>query len=192
LHTFSAAPFVDMNNNMPIYKLTPVLVLAGLRGGEDKSVLLKPLYSVFSLPGQVFPRPEKSSFPLMGIENSKVIFLDEFRFNPRILSYGTQCLLFDGSAVPEARPQNVQGTSGHSRYRGSARIFVTSKLADLERLEKLCYVSPETGEPLNAEASMIYRRLKVYKFKTRVPKPMTKFNYSGRCFAHYLRQHYSP
>ena len=68
-------------------------------------------------------------------------------------------------------------------YEGSAPIFATTKLADMERLAELSTVDPKTGHPQDADASMIYRRLKVYKFLVRVPKPSAKVKYCPACFA---------
>eukprot|EP00973_Karenia_brevis_P008838 1197555-Karenia_brevis.AAC.1 len=82
--------------------------------------------------------PEKSNFPLLGLETGpKVAFLDEWRFVNKSVSFGTQCLWHDGSAVPVSRPQNVPGVQGHFMYRGSAPVFVTGKLDDIENLQKL-------------------------------------------------------
>ena len=92
---------------------TPIVVLAGAQGGEGKSVLLKPLLSVFSSPQAVFGTPERGNFPLLDLPFAKVAFLDEYRFDPRIVSYTSQCLWFDGSAVPISRPQNQPGAHGH-------------------------------------------------------------------------------
>jgi hypothetical protein len=161
----------------------PVIVLAGRHGGEGKSVFFKTLFSVFAGDGLVFPTPEKGNFPLLGLESAKVAFLDEWRFDPFIVSYATQCLWFDGSAVPIARPQNVAGSSGHMLYKGTAPIFITTKLADLEWLEKAGAVDPSTGVPNNADASMVLRRLKVYRFTVRVQKPSGTFPFCARCFA---------
>lgn len=171
-------------------ELTPVVVLAGRQGGEGKSLLLKPLFSVFPLPGQVFPSPRHDKFPLQGVENSKVIFLDEFRFDG-ILPYMLQCLLFDGSAVPVARPQNVAGVAGHFLYKGTSPIFITTKLESLESLEAAARPNPQTGVPVSADASMIWRRLKIYRFERRVPAPHKKFSFCAHCFASFLRKHYT-
>ena len=163
----------------------PVVVLAGARGGEGKSMFLKPLFSVFG-DENVFIAPEKGTFPLVDLPGKKVVFLDEYRFNDQVLSYSTQCLWFDGSAVPINRAQNVQGITGHAKYRGTAPIFATSKLKDIQCLASLAADDPMTGVPLDAEASMAYRRLKVYPFSCRIAKPPSNINFCGRCFAYMI------
>ena len=160
----------------------PLIVLAGARGGEGKSLFLKALFSVYGL-DHVFSCPDAGNFPLMELPGRKIAFLDEFRFNNGIVSYATQCQWFDGSTFSITRPQNMPGASGHYQYRGSAPIFVTTKLADIEKLEEWAADDPQTGVPKSAEASMILRRLKVYRFERRIPKPPPKLPFCGHCFA---------
>ena len=148
----------------------PVVVLAGARGGEGKSLFLKALFSVFG-DEHMFISPEAGSFPLMELPGKKVVFLDDWRFDDEVLSYATQCLWFDGSVVPINQRQNIQGVTGHIQYRGSAPILATSKLRDLQELERLAADDPRTGVPKDTEASMLYRRLKVYSYTHRIAKP---------------------
>ena len=81
------------------------------------------------------------------------------------------------------RPQNHNGATGHVVYQGTAPIFVTTKLADMERLEKLSQVDATTGLAKDGDASMIYRRLKIYKFHTRIPKTPDTVKYCPACFS---------
>jgi hypothetical protein len=81
---------------------TPVIVLAGVRGGEGKSVLLKALLAVFGV-SHVFLTPEQPNFALLGLPGKKVIFLDEWRFNNAIISFQAQMQLFDGSHMTVSR-----------------------------------------------------------------------------------------
>ena len=98
------------------------------------------------------------------VRSKEVIVLDDWRFNKAISPFETQRRWHDGSPVRVQRPQNQTGVAGHVVHEGSAPIFATTKLADMDRLAKLSEVDPGTGPPQDAEASMIYRRLKVYKF----------------------------
>ena len=68
----------------------PVLVLAGARGGEGKSVFLKPLFSVFGH-AHVLQPIESDKFPLVDINGKKMAFLDEWRFNEEVISWAAQC-----------------------------------------------------------------------------------------------------
>ena len=83
---------------------TPVIVLAGRSGGEGKSVFLKCLHGIFEGPGFVFGTPEAGNYPLLDLPHAKVAFLDDFRFDPDVISWAALCLWFDGSA---STPQNV-------------------------------------------------------------------------------------
>ena len=65
---------------------TPVLVMAGSRGGEGKSFFLKPLISVYGHE-YVFPAPEPGSFPLIDLPGKKVALLDDWRFDKSVLPF---------------------------------------------------------------------------------------------------------
>ena len=165
---------------------TPVIVLAGVSGGEGKSMFLKPLHDLFN--GFVFNLTKDSgNFPLLDLMTAKVAFLDEFRFDEAVLSWASQCLLFDGSPVPVGTPKNVPGMVGNMLYKGTAPVFITTKMADLEWMQKYAEINPVTGSPWDAEASMICRRLKVYRFATRVAKPRKQITCCRRCFCQLLR-----
>ena len=94
-----------------------------------------------------------------------------------------QTLDINGSSLRVQRPQNQSGVTGHVTYQGTAPIFATTKLADMDRFEKLSMIDAETGLARDADASMIYRRLKVYKFRTRIPKASSRVKYCPACFA---------
>ena len=72
---------------------------------------------------------------------------------------------------------------GEVPYRGGAPIFVTSKLSDLQGLATKAAIDPSTGQPRHVEASMLYRRLKVYPFTVLVKKPPAQIPYCGSCSA---------
>ena len=164
---------------------TPVVVLAGAAGGEGKSMFLKPLHSIFG--SYVFNiTKEAGNFPHLDLPGAKVAFLDDFRFDADVLSWSSMCLWFDGSALPIGRPQNVRGATGNFVYKGSAPVFVTTKTTDLAWLEQQAQVNPATGAPWDADAAMLWRRLKVYKFTAKLPKPPREIPFCGRCFAHFL------
>lgn len=161
---------------------TPVIVLAGDRGGEGKSLFMKALLSVYGV-NHVFLTPNQKNFALMGLPGKKVAFLDEWRFDDAIVSYASQMQWFEGSHLTISRPQNMQGTSGHLTYEGTAPIFVTTKVKDLTALSELAKDDPATGKPRCAEASMLLRRLRVYQFSTRIAKPPDTCAFCGCCFA---------
>lgn len=160
---------------------TPVIVLAGLTGGEGKSLLLKVLVEIFV---KVFNiTKESGNFPLIDLPLAKIAFLHDFRFDREVLSWATLCLWFDGSSIPIGRPQNERGaTPGNFMYKGSAPIFVTTKLSDLAWLENQASITPLTDAPWDTDASMLFRRLKVYRYTKKVNKPPARLKYCQRCF----------
>ena len=164
---------------------TPVLVLGGRLGGEGKSMFVKPLRRIYD--GFVFATPERSNFPLMDLPHAKVALLEEFPWDDDLVSWAAMNLWFDGSAVPIGQPQNVPGATGNIEYKGKAPIFITCKLSDLERLEYYAQINPSTGDPWEANASMINRRLKVYRFTQRVAKPREQISFCAHCFAKFVK-----
>ena len=59
---------------------------------------------------------------------------------------------------------------------------------DISRLQKFANENTQTGTPLDANASMIMRRLKVYNFTERLPKSAVHLPYCARCFASLVLQ----
>ena len=62
----------------------------------------------------------------------------------------------------------------------------------MERLGEAAAVNGVTGQPNDAEASMIRRHLKVYPCGTRIPKPEPKVPYCSSCFAELVCQYGTP
>ena len=88
--------------------------------------------------------------------------------------------------MPIGTPKNVPGAHANMLYKGTAPMLITTKLEDLERLRQYAEINPATGCPWDAEASMIWRRLKVYRFTKKASKPRQKLQYCPRCFCHML------
>ena len=145
-------------------------------------MFLKSLLTVYGHES-TFCQPQKGNFPLLDLPGKKVAFLDDWRFDQTVLPYATQCLWYDGSALPIVRPQNLPGASGHLLYRGSAPIFATTKADDVAKLRRAAADDPQVGAPHDANASMVLRRLKVYSFTVRLAKPPRALPYCGRCFS---------
>ena len=156
----------------------PVVTLAGGAGGEGKSFFLKGLVAVVG--GEnVFWTPTHPTFPLHGLEDAKIVLLDEFRFMESVVPIATQCLWFDGSAVPVAKPQTGQGSASHVKYHGRAPVFITTGMEDMKALS-------EAGD---GDASMVLRRLNVFLFPHRVAKPGVSIPCCAPCFARFVMQH---
>ena len=162
---------------------TPVVVLAGLQGGEGKSLVFLPLPAVV---GQEFVQasPVKGSFPLLGLEHKKVVLLDDWHFHQHALPLSLQLLWYEGKPVPIARPQGRDGEAGHLLYTGSAPIFVTTPLKRIEQMEQS--VEQATAEGTSSPYSMLLRRVRVYRFRVRVPPPPAQIPPCAHCFAWYL------
>lgn len=157
---------------------TPVITLAGVAGGEGKSFFLKGLAAVFGVEN-VFLSPQHPAFPLLDLGSATVAVLDDFRFFQSPVPLATQCLWFDGSPVPIARPQNIAGQMGQDVYRGGAPIFITTQKVDVDKL----------AASRDGDASMLFRRLKVHTFATRVVGPPVGVPECAHCFAKLVCTH---
>ena len=158
--------------------MCPIVTLAGVSGGEGKSFFLKGLAAIVG-PEHVFWTPTHPSFPLHGLEDAKVVILDEFRFVKSVVPLATQCLWFDGSAVPIAKPQTAQGVASHIAYRGRAPIFITTSKKETDLL----------AEAQDGDAAMVMRRLQVFNFTTRVAKPGCSIPSCAHCFSNFVMKH---
>ena len=149
---------------------------AGFEGNEGKSFLFRPLTLVFG-EDNVFVTPPKSAFPLLGLEKSRVVWLDDWRFNEDIVSWAVQLLWFEGASFVIARPQNL--FSGHLRYVKDDPIFITTLQADLHSLK---------GKLKQGDVDMMVKRLNVFEFKHKISIPSHVAKGCSPCFARFLLQ----
>jgi hypothetical protein len=57
-------------------------MLAGVNGGEGKSMLVKPiLFNVFPLDGIIFAKPGNGNYPSLEVPSAMAAFLDEWRWD---------------------------------------------------------------------------------------------------------------
>lgn len=161
----------------------PTIVLAGLQGGEGKSLLFAALASLL---GDEYVQEglATGNFPMLGLETKKAVILNEWRFNNAILPLSMQLLWFEGKAVPLARPQNTDSFSGHCKYKGSAPIFITMPLKRLQPMIDEAHQAVVHG--LTSELTMLMRRLRVYKFTRKAQKPPQQMQPCACCFAQFV------
>ena len=160
---------------------TPVVCLAGLQGGEGKSLIFYPFPAVFG-ESLVHHHVAAGTFPLLDLEGKKVVVLDEWNFRSATLPMGTQLLWFEGKPVPVTRPQDH--FVGHAVYKGSAPIFITTPLTRMEKLMQEAADAVRMGS--SCEATMMLRRLKVYRFSQKVSKPTKQIPQCAACFASWV------
>ena len=102
--------------------------LCGRYGNEGKSFMLAPLAEIFSA-DQLFRTPSPGNFPLLGIEHSRVLLWDDWRWNESTLKIQTLLLLLEGQPLHVPRPQNRFG--GHFTWTGTSPVFITGRVDDL-------------------------------------------------------------
>jgi hypothetical protein len=152
----------------------------GRRGGEGKSFFFAPLSAVFG-DDQVQPSPEPGTYPLLGLETKRVVLLDDWSFDETVLGFSTQLRWLEGKPIMITRPQNQSAYLGHFTYRAAAPIFVTTKESHLAPLQAATLRAQEEDQA--SEASMLLRRLQLYAFTQKMPKPAAPIPPCGCCFA---------
>ena len=159
------------------------VTLAGLQGGEGKSMLLAPLGPLL---GEEYVQEglATGSFPMLGLENKKAVILNEWRFNNAVLPLTTQLVWLEGKAVPIARPQNTDAHYGHCKYRGSAPIFITTPLKRMAPLIQEAEAAIRDGR--TSELTMLMRRLRVYLFTRKTAPPSKQIMPCAACFAQFV------
>jgi hypothetical protein len=155
---------------------------AGVEGNEGKSLLLRPLGLVFGA-DMLFSAPPKNAFPLVELEQARVVLLDDWRFNEEIISYNLQLLWFEGATFVIARPQNQ--FSGHLRYTKDDPIFITTLESDITSLKNKRNLA-------HGDIDMMLKRLMVFHFKTKVNFGKDVARGCGHCFARFLLEPATP
>ena len=164
----------------------PVVVLAGLHGGEGKSLILSPIPAVLGT-DYVMQGLASGAFPMMDLPSRKAVILNEWKFNAAPISLATQLLWFEGKPVPITKPQNDrEAGGGHCLYRGSAPIFITSPLESLQPLIDQADTDWQSGRP--SQLTMLMRRLHVYHFRTPCTPPRRQLDPCPACFANFVMQ----
>ena len=144
---------------------------AGREGNEGKSFLFQPLAGVFGA-DKVFGTPPKSAFPLLDLENARVVLLDDWRFNESIISYNLQLLWFEGKPIVISRPQNMH--AGHLRYTKDDPVFITTLETDIHALK---------GKLQQGDIDMMLKRLRVFRFHRKLERPDATIPPCSCCFS---------
>lgn len=162
----------------------PVVVLAGLQGGEGKSLLLAPITAVLG-DQYVLQGLATGAFPMMDLPSKKAVILNEWRFTSAPVTLGIQLLWFEGKAVPITRPQNDREVgSGHCLYTGTAPVFITAPLESLQPLINQAEDDKRRGRA--SQLTMLMRRLHVYYFTRPCVPPRRQLQPCPACFARFV------
>ena len=160
---------------------TPVVCLAGLHGGEGKSMIFYPLPAVLG-ENLVCHHMDAGTFALLGLQGKKAVLLDEWSFETATVPLNLQLLWFEGKPVPITRPQN--DFAGHALYKGTAPIFITTPLKRMEKFITEAARAARFGE--SSVATMVLRRLKLYKFTRKPRVPAGQIPQCAACFASFV------
>ena len=116
--------------------------------------------------------PLEVGFPLVGLDESRVVLLDDWLFEESVLSYNVQLVWFEGKPVIIARPQNQY--TGHLRHSGDESIFITTLAADLLKV---------SSGLLLGDVAMMKKRLLPFCFGATLVHPDRTIKPCSCCFA---------
>ena len=117
-----------------------------------KSFILKPLRVIFK--GVIFENPADDKFAWIGVDQARVIFLNDFRWNSDVIAWKDLLLLLEGDPVNLPAPKNVYDEDIH--VRSDVPIFATSR-------KEIKYKAPYNVVD-ETEDEMMRCRWKIFKF----------------------------
>ena len=137
-----------------------------------KTFLLKPLQKIF----QCFSNPATGTFAWVGVEECEVIFLNDFRYDQRIIAWQDFLKLLEGDEVKFAAPKTHFAKD--ISFRGDSPIFCTSS-------EKFTYL--KNGVVKEQETEMMESRWKTYTFHYQIKRSEMNFiSPCSKCFADFV------
>lgn len=120
-----------------------------------KTFLLNPLNCIY----KVFTNPASTSFAWVGAEEAEVLFLNDFRWSPQIISWHDLLLMLEGQLVHLSAPKSYYAKD--LAFDGDTPIFATSKYP---------LVLVKNGAIDERETEMMNVRWKVFSFNYQIPR----------------------
>ena len=135
---------------------------------------MKPLNSIY----HTFTNPASGTFAWVGVENAECIFLNDFRWNDKIIPWHDQFLLPEGEPVHFPTPKTHFAED--ILLKTDTPVFATSKY-------KLAYVKGGCADM--RETEMMSVRWKVFSFSQQIPEEQqAEITPCHHCFAHLVYQ----
>ncbi|KXJ07843.1 hypothetical protein AC249_AIPGENE8158 [Exaiptasia diaphana] len=137
-----------------------------------KTFILSPLTLIYD----TFNNPATATFAWVGVENSEVIFLNDFRWSPQIIPWHNLLLLLEGQLVRFPAPKTHYAKD--IVFDSDAPIFCTAN-------EELSYV--RGGVLDRVETDMMTVRWRSFKFFYQIPEEeQVTTTPCPRCFAEFI------
>ena len=144
------------------------LLLTG-PANSGKTFLLNPLNLIY----KVFTNPASTSFAWLGAEEAEVVFLNDFRWSPQIISWHDLLLMLEGQLVHLPAPKSHY--SKDLVFDRDTPVFATSKFP-------LAFV--KNGAIDERETEMMSVRWRLFNFNYQIPREqlLTDFPSCSTCF----------
>ena len=135
-----------------------------------KTSLLRPLQSLY----KTFSNPSNDKYAWLGVENSEVIFLNDFRWSPELIAWKELLLLLEGQIVHLPAPKNHY--SSDISITRDIPIFATGK-------SKITFTGRNSQRD-EREDEMMEVRWKMFQLKHQIPREAQKdVTPCAHCFA---------
>ena len=135
-----------------------------------KTFLLQPLSTLFN----VFCNPATTSYAWLGVENSEVIILNDFRWSKEIISWSELLLLLEGQPIHFPAPKTQYGKD--ICLEKDTPIFATSKYPIVH--------SGSYNACDDRETEMMAARWRLFEFHRQIPEAEQKeFKSCAHCFS---------
>lgn len=135
-----------------------------------KSFLLNPLELIF----KTFINPANTKYAWIGLEDSEVAYLNDFRWNREMIEWSDFLLLLEGQTVHLPRPKNQYATDLAIDRKHSIPFFATSKSA--------IQYAGKFNAPDEKESDMMASRWQMFSFTFQIQNPRD-LGECPRCFA---------
>ncbi len=136
-----------------------------------KTFLLQPLTTIF----KTFANPATTTFAWIGVQDSEIIFLNDFRWSSEIIAWKDLLLLLEGQIVRFAAPKSQFARD--IVLEKDTPVFATS-------IAPIIYTGRCTSASNRMEDDMMDSRWKVFELRHQIPQGEQKeIPPCGRCFA---------
>ena len=137
-----------------------------------KSFILAPLKVIY----KTFCNPATGSFAWLGAEDAEVIFLNDFRWHPKIIAWADFLQALEGDTVHLPTPKNV-----------CSRVLELNKDTPFFATSDAPLVSIKAGAIDSTNTRMMNVRWRFYQFWNQIPpEEQQELIPCGRCFAKFI------
>ena len=140
---------------------------------SGKTFLFDPLEVIF----KSFVNPANDKYGWVGADQCEVIYLNDFRWNPSLITWKDLLLLLEGHTVKLPAPKNVY----------TKDVCINTDVPIFASADEEFVLYARDGKINQRETEMMSVRWRVYKFSRTIPKSeQIELKPCPRCFAEFV------